>query len=115
MLDWIKLNSLDQLDHIVAESSSTPTVIFKHSTRCSISSIAKMRLEDRWDFTADELKAYYLDLISYRAISNAVADRFAVHHESPQLLLIRNGECTYEASHLDISVEELKECFEDIA
>jgi bacillithiol system protein YtxJ len=113
MLKWNTLTSLEQLAGLKEQSKETPIAIFKHSTRCSISSLAKMRLEESWDFDDHELIPYYLDLIAHRNISNAIADQFQVYHESPQLLLIRNGECTYDASHLDISVHELKECFED--
>jgi bacillithiol system protein YtxJ len=69
--------------------------------------MAKMRLEDKWDL--DETDIYYLDLKKYRDISDAISEKLNVHHESPQLLLIRNRACIYDASHFDISVEELKE------
>ena len=114
MINWIPLEQARQLDELVATSHNKPSVIFKHSTRCPISSMAKMRLEDHWDFTTEEVDIYFLDLIRYRAISNEIADRFAVYHESPQLILIRNGEATYDASHLDISVKELRESFENV-
>ncbi len=112
MINWIPLQESAQLDQIVDRSRTVPCVIFKHSTRCSISSMAKYRLEENWNFQPNEVEVYYLDLIQYRSISAQVADRFSVYHESPQLLLLRNGECTYDASHLDITVEELRECFE---
>ncbi len=108
-MDWKILNSEDQIQEIIALSKQKPVGIFKHSTRCSISSMAKMRLEDAWDFKPNEIDIYYLDLLAFRPISNKVAEVFEVHHQSPQLLLIRNGECTYEATHLDISVSELHE------
>lgn len=88
---------------------TTDVVLFKHSTSCSLSYIAKTRLEEHWCFDESEIVPYYLDLKEYRNISNEVAERFSVHHESPQILLIRKGECLYDASHLDISVAELKE------
>lgn len=113
MIKWIPLESPKQLDEIMELSSSVPCLIFKHSTRCSISSMAKSRLEKSWDFEASDVKPYYLDLIQHRTISNEIADKFEVHHESPQILLIRNGVCTYDASHLDISVAELHDCFTD--
>jgi len=111
MINWKQLKSVNQLEEIVERSKEMPVLIFKHSTRCSISSMAKFRLEDDWDFPASELEPYYLDLIAFRNISGAVADRFSIHHESPQVLLIRNGECTFDASHLDISVSELHEVY----
>lgn len=111
MINWKELESVAQTDALVARSHEVPCVIFKHSNRCNISYIAKHRLEHKWDFAPEEVEAYHLDLIAHRPVSNHVAEYFGVHHESPQLLLIRNGECTYDASHLDISVDELHECF----
>lgn len=106
-MNWLPLTSIDQLNEIEQMSQSSPIAIFKHSTSCSISAMAKMRLETSWDL--EGLSCYYLDLITYRSISNAIAEQFDVHHESPQLILIQNGECIYDASHFDISVDELKE------
>jgi bacillithiol system protein YtxJ len=111
MFSWKALETVGQVEEIAERSHNKPCVIFKHSTRCNISYIAKHRLEQKWDFEETEVESFYLDLIAFRKVSNYVAERFAVHHESPQLLLIRNGECTCETSHLDISVEELRDCF----
>lgn len=106
-MNWIELNTQAQLQQIVdAEGYS---VIFKHSTRCSVSSMAKRRFEQDWEDIPEGTPVYYLDLISYRDISNAIATTFNIHHESPQLLLIKEGECIYESSHSEISVEELVE------
>lgn len=113
MINWKPLEEGRQLDEIIELSKTTPCLIYKHSTRCAISSMAKYRLEDSWNFREDELIPFYLDLLQHRQLSNAVADVFQVYHESPQVLLIRDGVCTYDASHLDISVEELRSCFED--
>lgn len=111
MPNWIPLESMEQLEVIREKSHTKPAVIFKHSTSCSISSMAKYRIDDHWDFDADDVDLYYLDLLRYRAISNEVAEKFSVHHESPQLILIKDGEVIYDASHLDITVDELKESF----
>ena len=108
-MNWINLTNAQELNQIVERSHKVPCLIFKHSTRCSISFMAKHRLEAQWDFDASQIEPYYLDLISYRNISNEIAERFQVHHESPQMLLIKEGECIHDASHLDISVEEIKE------
>jgi len=109
-MDWIPLNSASQLDEIIERSKEVPCLIFKHSTRCGISSMAKYRLEDDWKFEQNEIEPYYLDILTFRSISNKVAEKFAVHHESPQMLFIKDGECTFEASHLDITVREIKDC-----
>jgi bacillithiol system protein YtxJ len=108
-LQWNILTSVAEVEQIIQLSQRVPCLIMKHSTRCSISSIAKLRLEDDWHFTDEELVPWYLDLIAYREVSNYLADHFSVHHESPQVLLLKDGECMYDASHLDISVEELEE------
>lgn len=106
-MNWIELTDMAQLDAIIEESKTQPVVIFKHSIRCSISTMAKGRLERSEE--PQGVKFYYLDLINHRDISNKVAEVFQVHHESPQILLIKNGECTYEESHNGISMEEIEE------
>jgi len=109
-LEWIELDSMEKLENAIEASHMQAVVIFKHSTRCSISSMAKDRLERSWDF--DEGSGpimYYLDLISYRQISNEIAERLKVYHESPQLILIKSAEAIYDASHNYISITELKE------
>jgi bacillithiol system protein YtxJ len=115
MTPWKNLSKLAQLDVIAARSAQVPVAIFKHSTRCPLSSLAKARLEEAWHFRESDLEIYYLDLIAHRDISNGIAERFAVHHESPQLLLIRNGQCVYDESHLDIHTEHLAEALRESA
>lgn len=101
------MESEEQLAEIQQRSFDHPVVIFKHSTRCPTSGMVKTRLErsvapEGWEF-------YYLDLIRYRPVSNHIAEKFGVEHESPQVLLIRNGECVYDESHMAIRMEELTE------
>ncbi len=104
-MNWISLSDEQQLQDIKAAKDYT--VIFKHSTRCSISMMAKKKFELDWDVLPENTDLYFLDLIAYRDISNAVADVFHVHHQSPQLLLIKDGECIFESSHGEISAEEV--------
>ena len=106
-MNWIELSEETQLETINTQSTQQPVVIFKHSTRCSISTMAKSRLER--ETAPDNTLFYYLDLIRYRNISNKIATEYAVHHESPQLLLIKNGECVYEETHNGISMHDLSE------
>lgn len=103
-MTWIQLNSSEQLDQI--KQTSGYSLIFKHSTRCSISMMAKRRFEMDWDSIPENTPLYFLDLLSYRELSNKIADVFQVHHQSPQMLLIKDGECILEASHGEISAEE---------
>ncbi len=100
---------MPDVEALIARSHEVPCLIFKHSTRCSISSIAKMRLEEDWSFPAEVMEPYYLDVVAHRPVSLGVAETFSVHHESPQMLLISQGECVHDASHLDITVSELEE------
>jgi bacillithiol system protein YtxJ len=106
-MNWGNLTDNSQLDQISSESQHYPILIFKHSTSCSISSMAKLRLESSWNL--DQVKTYFLDLLSFRSLSNAIAEKFDVHHESPQVILIYKGECIYDASHFDISLVEIRE------
>jgi bacillithiol system protein YtxJ len=104
-MNWSFITSEQQLDTIREESNTRPIVIFKHSTRCSISLMAKMRLE-RAPSPADTT-FYCLDLLKHRAVSNKIAEDFSVYHESPQMLIIRNGECIYDESRNGISMEDI--------
>lgn len=105
MINWKNLESATTLDSIIEDSFNAPQVIFKHSTSCPISGMAKRRLEDGWDI---ELSPYFLDLLSYRSISNAIEDKLSVRHESPQIILIKDGKEIYNESHLDISASSLQ-------
>ncbi len=101
-MEWIQLTSEQQLSEISEKSSERPQVIFKHSTRCSISAVALKRLEK--GHPPADVDFYFLDLIQYRNISNKVAETFGVSHESPQVLMIKKGQCTFDDSHLGISM-----------
>ena len=108
-MNWNILDSEEQLNNIIEESSSVPVLIFKHSTRCSISSMAKSRLERQWDLDENSVKPYVLDLIANRNVSSKIEEVFSVQHESPQALLIKKGACVYNDSHNGISVSEIGE------
>ncbi len=104
---WINLNTEQQLQEIKNKSKEKPQVIFKHSTRCSISSMAKNRL-DRSPAPAG-MDFYYLDLIKHRSISNKISEEFDVYHESPQVLIIKDGKSIYDESHSGIDMQEIAE------
>jgi len=106
-MDWIDLTNVSQLAEIKEQSKVKPQLIFKHSTRCSISGVAKSRLER--NNPPENVDFYFLDLIKNRDISNKIAEEFSVFHESPQVLLIKNGECVYDESHSGISMDEIEE------
>lgn len=105
-IDWIELTDLGQLNEISSISAEKPVAIFKHSTRCSISRMALKQFENEFD-SSDKITLYFLDLIAHRAISNEIANRFGITHQSPQLILIKDGKAIYDVSHSDIDAVEL--------
>ncbi len=107
-INWIQLTDLVQLNEIQEVSNSKPTIIFKHSTTCSISRMALKNFEREY-IQNDKVEAYFLDLLNFRAISNEIATKFNVVHQSPQLLLIKNEKCIYNVSHSDIDAASLAE------
>ena len=107
-MNWVELVSEEQLKEIRAESQASPVLIFKHSTTCSISAMALHRLE-RKSSHVPGLKAYFLDLRSYRNVSKAVESTFDVIHESPQVLIIDKGQAVYHRSHGEIDPSEIRE------
>ena len=108
MLHWRDLTTEQQLNEIRELSHTVPCFIFKHSTRCSTSVMVKNRVEREWNATADELPSFYLDLLRYRPVSNLITEQFGIHHESPQAIVIVNGEAIYDASHISISARDIQ-------
>ena len=106
-IDWTPLEDLGQIEEIITLSEQKPVIIFKHSTRCSISRMALKNFENEYDL-GENVIAYFLDLISFREVSNEIASRFNVVHQSPQLLLIVGGNSVYDVSHSSIDAQELK-------
>ncbi len=107
VLPWIPLNTIAQLNYIAEKSKSKTQVIFKHSTRCGISRMVMNQFIDNYELTEKDLDLYYLDLLSYRDVSNEVGYKFQVMHESPQLLIIKNADVVSHASHGAINTIDL--------
>jgi bacillithiol system protein YtxJ len=105
-MNWIPLLNEQQLEEIKTNSASRPQLIFKHRSRCSISSMARHRLDK--NVFPEGIDFYFLDVINHRNISNKIASDFRVQHESPQVLLINNGACVYDESHSGIHMDEIK-------
>ncbi len=109
-LKWIRLTEASDLDQLIEkESFVKPVVLFKHSTRCSISAMALNRLENEWDLEEEACVPVYLDLIAYRPISNKMADDLQITHQSPQILVVKDGKCVYNSSHSQINVRDIKD------
>lgn len=109
-MNWNNLTNENQLEQIKEESHNQPVMILKHSTTCSISATTLSRLERAWkEDESKGLKPYYLDLLKLRPISNKIAQEFDVEHESPQILIIKDGKSIYDASHFNIRFDEIIE------
>ena len=105
-MNWKDLNLVDALETIADASKARPQLIFKHSTRCGVSTMAKKGLEKEWNL--DQVDPWYLDLLNHRPISQMIESRFNVLHESPQAILFINGAVAYHASHSEISVDDIR-------
>ncbi|MFE3868226.1 bacillithiol system redox-active protein YtxJ [Flavobacterium sp. LS2P90] len=105
-INWNELTDLGQLNEIISISNEKPVAIFKHSTRCSVSRMALKQFENEFN-SLDKVTPYFLDLIAHRDISNEISTRLGVTHQSPQLILIKEGKAVYNVSHSDIDADEL--------
>ena len=105
---WKQLTDLGQLNEIIDLSTEKPVVILKHSTRCSISRMVLKQFENEYDLQ-DKVVPYFLDLLEHRDVSNEIASRFGVAHQSPQLIVIKNGVAVYNASHESIDAGKLEQ------
>lgn len=108
-INWNKLETISELEMAIEKSFEIPVLLFKHSIRCSISSMALYRTESGWDLPQEKVMPFYLDLISHRDVSNAITEKLNVFHASPQIILVKNGKAVLDASHNEIRVELIKE------
>ncbi len=108
VLNWIPLVEMNQLDGLLKLSEEKPVLIFKHSTRCGISSFALKKFQSNFDIEPNKLTLYFLDLLKYRQISTTIAEQFKVSHQSPQVLIVYKREVIYNDSHGSISINEIK-------
>ena len=113
-MNWNILNDVKQLELIDQESLNKLVLILKHSTRCSISSMAKSRFENNWNTENKNVAIYYLDLIAYRNISNEIAEITGVEHQSPQAIVLKNKEVIYQATHSDIDAKSINEILTEV-
>lgn len=107
-MNWIQLTEEEALNDIAKKSHEKPQVLFKHSTRCSISATALNRFERSYEEAfGEQAQFYFIDLLKNRAVSNAIASVFKVEHQSPQVLVIKNGNCVFHSSHFQIDLKEV--------
>jgi bacillithiol system protein YtxJ len=108
VLPWISLNAMDQLNYIEEKSNSKTQIIFKHSTRCGISRMVLNQFVNQYSITEKEADLYYLDILSYRDVSDELGYKFQVIHQSPQLIVIKNKAVVAHGSHGAINSVDLR-------
>jgi len=108
-MNWIALTNSAQLESIKLNSTAKFVAVFKHSTRCGISRMVLKNFESEFNLSEDEIDMYYLDLLNFRELSNNVSKTFSLIHQSPQLILVKNGVIIYNASHGDIQATKIKD------
>ncbi len=108
-IPWYRLTTIQQLDEIEKESFNRPIAIFKHSTRCGTSRMALRQFESHFEIEDEKVKLYCLDLIAFREVSNEVAIRFQVMHQSPQLIVVKNSNTIHHSSHYNIDAGLLEQ------
>ena len=108
-IQWDTLESIDQLDNIIKNSSIKPKVIFKHSTRCGISRMVFNQFQKGYESNDDNVTYYLLDLLSYRDVSNAVAQKLNVVHQSPQVIILFDKEVIHTESHHGIDIKKVQQ------
>ena len=111
-INWISLTESNKLETLISESKEKPVLIFKHSTRCGISRMALKSFEKSYDLEESDLEMYYLDLLAYRSLSNEISLKLNIHHQSPQVLVVKNGKTVYHDSHYQISIQKIKKVLE---
>ena len=108
-LEWEILTEESSIEELIKLSFDIPVLLFKHSTRCSVSFMALENFEKEWSLSNEECKIYYLDLLKNRAVSNQIAEMTGVHHQSPQVIVLREGRVIHHASHSAISAQAIKQ------
>lgn len=111
-LSWKNLSDTEQLDAILEDRTGEKHVLFKHSTRCVVSAMAKRQLESEWPADKSDIQVWYLDLLNHRDISNAIAEKTGIYHQSPQAIVLVNGEVKYQDSHSEISARRILKSLE---
>lgn len=106
-LNWIQVETIESLKSALSKSTDNPVLFFKHSTRCSISSMALNRFEKEWN-ESNNCELYFIDLIAHRDVSNTLSELTEIPHQSPQVIVVDQGKSIYNASHSGIDAEDIQ-------
>ena len=107
-INWVHIDSIEKLDEMLAIALEKPVMLFKHSTRCSISIMALNGLEQNWELREDDITPCFIDLLKYREVSNKIEEKTGVLHQSPQAIVLKNGEVVHQASHNGIKANLIR-------
>ncbi len=104
----VELTAVEELDAVVAQSATRPTLLFKHSPTCGTSAQAHEEIESLVEDGSVPVDVYLISVRASRAVSNAVAQRFNLRHESPQVLIVRGGALMWNASHFRVTAAGIR-------
>ena len=107
-LPWMNVESVEQLKDILLNDSEKPKLLFKHSTRCGISSMVLRSFEDAWSSGSELCDLYIIDLLRHRDVSNSIAELTGIMHQSPQAIVIKGKEIIYDATHSGIDARTIE-------
>ena len=101
------LTDLSALDAAIAESKDRPVLLFKHSRYCGVSCEALDELQSHIDGAPPQVAYRVITVQTHRPVSDAVAQRLGLRHETPQAILLRDGKIVWNASHFRITASQL--------
>lgn len=112
-INWREVETEADLDELIKSSESSKVLLFKHSNRCGISSTALNRLEKSWETELNSVPTFIIDVVRNRKLSQMIADRIDIPHQSPQILILKNSDCIYSESHMGIRYDEIKDLIDN--
>jgi bacillithiol system protein YtxJ len=106
--------TLEDLDRAIASSKAAPMFLYKHSLTCGSSAYA---LDQLTRLAASDVSApiHLVPVQNARDVSNAIAERFGLRHESPQLILVEDGAVRWQTSHFGITADRAREALQALA
>jgi bacillithiol system protein YtxJ len=113
--DLTALQGIDELERVLAESRQRPLLLFKHSYSCGVSAEALDELLSHLADARPGARYAMVTVQTHRDVSNAIARKLGVRHETPQALLVRDGEVVWSASHFRVNATELEKALDGIA
>ena len=108
------LQQLAQLDQLLAESQARPVLLFKHSFTCGISAEALDQIIDHLNSNDLDVTYAIVTVQTHREVSNEIAARLSVRHQTPQAIVIKDGRAVWSASHFRVNAAEIRKALEPL-